>query len=775
MFGTPAGTALTLLFGAVVLLLLGIFILLKTSRKKIAKAQQDAATDVLTGGLSETGLRQALQKHLQNSELQYAVIAMDVRNYRTIHQTFGGEDGARVLRHLHNVLSTQLSAAEPFCRVCGDTFILLLRNRQEDELRARLARIYEGVNRFNRNRQDPYTLDLCFGIYIPLDRSEPFTDMQEHAMQMLELPGSEPRYRFYTAVSREPLDRKREMIAEVEQALARGEFQIYLQPQIRLGDSRVAGAEALVRWRHPERGMLSPGMFVPLLEQYHMIYRLDLYVFEAVCRKLADWKQRGWNLCPIAVNLSRESLLVNHAIDPFAQICKRYAISPELIEFELAERILLESPEKIRTVIESIHNVGFRCALDDFGKNYIPLDLLRELSVDAIKLDRSFFIGENNNLRNRYIIEAILKLAAQMQIRTVAEGIDNISQVQYLKQAACDMIQGFCYFRPMSTEEFEHAVYDDGVLRTVEAEGARSALANPPARRASSASIIMFSYLPGEDRVIFSENFSPALDGKTVQSNALALFRSSDLIHENDRKDFFHLLERSIKEDGWVQDTMRFYAAAGRYEWLEVHLYQEPGASPSESVFSGTLVNMAGWKNEVDRWKEKANRDALTGLYNREYFEQYAAAYLEKDNISTAAFVFIDVDDFKHVNDTLGHLFGDDVLCCVAKRVLGCFRHTDVVARYGGDEFVVFVTGISREDLDKRLQQLCSTFRFPYRNEEISYRISGSIGAAMFPADGSSYQELLDRADSALYAAKERGKDQYVIYTPDLAGLSTRD
>ena len=132
------------------------------------------------------------------------------------------------------------------------------------------------------------------------------------------------------------------------------------------------------------------------------------------------------------------------------------------------------------------------------------------------------------------------------------------------------------------------------------------------------------------------------------------------------------------------------------------------------------------------------------------------------------------MDDFKHVNDTLGHMFGDDVLCCVAKRVLGCFRHTDIVARYGGDEFVVFVNGISRMDLEKRLQQLCNMFRYPYRNEEISYKISGSLGAAMFPEDGRTYQELLDRADSALYAAKERGKDQFVLYTPELEGLSTR-
>ncbi|MBQ8143367.1 MAG: EAL domain-containing protein [Butyricicoccus sp.] len=765
------GTYFIALLGLVVLLLAAIVVLAQANRRKLAKLQKTAATDPITGGLNETGLRMSVQKQLQGQELQYTVVAMDVRNYRTIHQTFGGSDAARVLVHLHKVLQGHLSAAEPFARVNGDTFILLLRNRQEDEIRARLSRIHESANRFNRDRQDPFQLNLCFGICIPQDSTEPLHDMQERAVQMLEHPGTEPRFRFYAPANREPLSRKREMIAEVERALERGEFQIYLQPKVRLGDSRIAGAEALVRWRHPERGLLSPGMFVPLLEEYHMIHRLDLNVFESVCRKLADWKQRGWDPCPISVNLSRESLEVD-LLEPFTQCCKQYGIDPELIEFELSENILLESPEKVRAVIEAFHSRGFLCALDDFGKNFIPLDLLRELEVDAIKLDRSFFFGENNNRRNRYIIEAILKLAAQMQIRTVAEGIDNESQVQYLKQAACDMIQGFCYFRPMAVEEFEKAVYRDGILRTVVDEGAHAG--RQPVRTSSTGSIIMFSYLLGEDRVTFSENFSPALEGQLELTNAASLFRSSALIHENDRNDFFHLFERCHKEGGWVQNTLRFYAAEGRYEWLEVHLHEEPGASAGESVISGTLVNMAGWKNEVDRWKEKANRDALTGLYNREYFEHSSAASLEKETVTSAAIVFIDVDDFKHVNDTLGHMFGDDVLCCVAKRVLGCFRHTDIVARYGGDEFVVFVNGISRMDLEKRLQQLCNMFRYPYRNEEISYKISGSLGAAMFPEDGRTYQELLDRADSALYAAKERGKDQFVLYTPELEGLSTR-
>lgn len=115
---------------------------------------------------------------------------------------------------------------------------------------------------------------------------------------------------------------------------------------------------------------------------------------------------------------------------------------------------------------------------------------------------------------------------------------------------------------------------------------------------------------------------------------------------------------------------------------------------------------------------------------------------------------------------------GDDVICSIAKRLLGTFRHSDVVARYGGDEFVVFVNGISREDLIKRLQQLCDSFRFPYRNDTVEYPVSTSIGAALFPDDGKGYLQLLNRADAALYAAKRQGKNQFVLYHPDYEGLS---
>jgi putative two-component system response regulator len=208
--------------------------------------------------------------------------------------------------------------------------------------------------------------------------------------------------------------------------------------------------------------------------------------------------------------------------------------------------------------------------------------------------------------------------------------------------------------------------------------------------------------------------------------------------------------------------------AQGRYGWLELRMRQE--RMNHGSVINGAMLNISEWKNEVDRWKEKATRDTLTGLYNREFFENNTRTQLEKSSYTSAAMMFIDVDDFKRVNDTLGHMFGDDVLCYVAKQILGVFRHTDIIARYGGDEFVVFAPSIHREVLEDRLKKLCGAFRFPYRNDVMEYKVSVTVGAAMYPQDGTDYETLLDHADCALYEAKSRGKDQFVLYEPYMQG-----
>ena len=749
------------------------------SRLKLKKLKKSAFLDSVTGGLSENGFQESGGKILSGKSSQFAMVSMRVKNLPQICRIQGTEAGGQALRYLHGVLKTQLGGDALVAKTGEDTFCFLLKNRKTDEICGKLDCICDAANRYYEKEPGAQALQLVFGIYLPKADGEGLREMQTNAVLARVNGPADRRYRFYEQDRMEKADWEREMAASLDRAQQMGELVVYFQPKVRLSDCRIVGAEALIRWRHPQRGMLSPDMFLPVAESYQKLAQIDDFVFEYVCRALARWQKWNWELCPISVNLCRANIARPDFAEACYQTCTRYHVPPAQIEFEMKEAFLLENLEQASFLLEQLHRYGFRCSLDNFGADYCSMQLLTSLEIDTIKLDRSFFAGENNSRRGRYIVETLLKLAAQLHIPTVAEGIDNQGQVRYLQQAACDMIQGFCYFKPMPLEKFEHEVYADSALKYVETGGdglteqdrKRSAAPAPAAQ--SSKSIVLFSYLPEEDSVEFSDVFSPVLGNQKRFENALALFRTTDLIHENDREDFFRLLDRCRRESGWVENTLRFYLSEGRYEWLELRMHQEDGKNGG--VISGTMVNVAGWKNEVSRWKEKATRDALTGLYNREYFEQSVTAMLKQGGLTTAAILFIDVDDFKRVNDTFGHMFGDGVLCYVAKQLLSVFRHTDIIARYGGDEFVVFAPSIEAGVLEDRLKRLCATFQYPYRSDTVEYKVSGSIGAAMYPRDGSDYQTLLDNADCALYEAKNRGKNQYMLYEPYMEGESGAD
>lgn len=757
----------SVLFAILAVLLLAALILLAVCNAKRKKLAGTAFSDPLTGGLSERAFLARAGTALKGKSGSFALVSMQVENMDLVCVSFGPEQQAAALKKLHAALKAQLSSEELFARTGEDSFCFLLKNRKPDEICARLERICNAVN-----QAGAYRLELRFGIYLPENTETSPEDMLGKALQARLSGPVGRRYHFYDRDLFETSTLERDMAASMDHALQTSEFVVYYQPKVRVLDQRVAGAEALIRWRHPQRGLLSSDMFLPLAERYQKIDRIDRFVFENVCATLARWKKQGRELCPISVNLARADLDQSNFADERYDICCKYGVEPSNIEFEMKEQLLLENLERAKSLIERFHSLGFRCAVDNFGADVTAMQLLGSLDIDTIKLDSSFFSGDNDNRRGRYIAEAILKVTSQLHIRTVAEGIASQGQAQFLQQVACDMIQGFYYFKPMSLEKLESEIWDRGTLKFVEPAVAsgQPAVKKPAAVQPTQAgkSIVLFSYLPQEDTVEFSQAFSPVLGGQTKFRNALALFRTTELIHENDREDFFRLLERCQREDGWVENTLRFYLAQGRYGWLEMHMHRDgPDAG---SVISGTMINIAEWKNEVNRWKEKATRDALTGLYNREYFEHSAHNQLEQKVYSSAALLFIDVDDFKRVNDTFGHMFGDDVLCYVAKQILSVFRHTDVVARYGGDEFVVFAPSIQKDILEDRLKRLCGAFKFPYRGESVEYKVSVTIGAAMYPGDGADYDTLLDHADCALYEAKSRGKDQFVLYEPHMKG-----
>ena len=443
--------------------LLLIFLLSRAQRQHTENLRTFAFVDPLTGGDNSTSFSLKVQKLLDEHKTGLALVSLDIRSFSLINRAFGIQAGDDVLRHLHRCLTRFLEEGEVSAHIYVDRFDLLLHMEQPEGLRERLFTLARQFNEFNANLSTPYFLPLTAGI-CPVDGETcTLADLQDRA----NLARKEAKRRrsdqlctcrFYSKEDHDRLQMEQSIYNRMERALAREEFQIYLQPKVSPTDGSVAGAEALVRWYDPEDGFIQPDAFIPSFERNGFIVQLDQYMFEQSCRCLRRWLDAGYDPPPISVNLSQANLSRPHFLQRYKDIQTRWNVPPHLLELELTETMISQNLDYSARLVEEIHAMGFHCSLDDFGSGYSSLNVLSRLRVDTIKLDKRFFDGmlaERDRERAEQIVSAILQLARQLGIRTVAEGVSCASQMDFLSRQPCDLIQGYHFFRPIPAAEFE--------------------------------------------------------------------------------------------------------------------------------------------------------------------------------------------------------------------------------------------------------------------------------------------------------------------------------
>lgn len=249
--------------------------------------------------------------------------------------------------------------------------------------------------------------------------------------------------------------RKVEIENNMESALLNNEFTFYLQPKYAPNGQVMLGAEALVRWLEPSGNLIMPGEFIPIFEQNGFILKMDEYIFESVCKFLYQRIIENLPNVPISINISRLHLYQDDFIECYSKIKNKYSLPDKLVELEITENILLDNIEKIRNIIIELQNNGFTCSIDDFGSGYSSLNSLKDLPFEVIKLDRLFLINSYDIQRSQEIIKAIVEMAKTINIKTVAEGVETPSQLEFLKMIDCDMIQGYIFSKPRPIKEFE--------------------------------------------------------------------------------------------------------------------------------------------------------------------------------------------------------------------------------------------------------------------------------------------------------------------------------
>ncbi len=446
---------------------LGLFFAL-VYRKNRYDIHDLAFKDNVTSGGNNTWFYYEAEKILKNeSNNSYALIILDIDNLKILNDTYGYNVGNNVLNFVYNLVLNLLSKDEAVARVMQDDFAILVKYISDKDIENGLNHIVQKMNECNMaslGLDENYVISLSVGVYVIEDKGLNMLSIQDRAYMALnsakKTQGSLLRYAFFQEKDRVRLVEDKRIENRMEEALQNKEFIVHLQPKYDISTNKISGAEALVRWEDPERGLVSPGCFIPLFERNGFIYKLDLYVFEQVCILLRSELDRGVEPYTISVNLSRSYLNRPNFLDEFKNICKKYEVSPKYLELELTESVMFENMDLLSEIINDMHDFGFTCSLDDFGSGYSSLNMLKSIPVDVLKLDREFFTEpEKTRARGTSVIESVILLAQKLNMKTVSEGVEKDWQIEFLRDAKCDMVQGFIFSKPVSMEKYEEMAF----------------------------------------------------------------------------------------------------------------------------------------------------------------------------------------------------------------------------------------------------------------------------------------------------------------------------
>ena len=453
----------------IILVVVALFVLLLIftfgssvlSQKKISRL---AFQDPITGGISKLLFDVEAENRIRSAPPDtYRFIAMNIQKFKLINDNFGQEAGDRVLRYIYDTISALLGDEELVTRASADDFYILTKAKSKEEQEATFRLYSERINRFNFGLDKKYFINISLGIVLVDDPKLSLVQLRDRANMARKNAkhsyGELFSYVFYSDMERLQMLQEKDMENRMEDALRNEEFIVHLQPKIELEHNTVKGAEALVRWQTKDGKFVMPNDFIPFFEKNGFIVKLDLHVFEKTCALIRSWIDSGVEPVTVSVNMSRAHLNNPDFLKQYKEIAQRYEIPGELLEIELTESMVFENLDALIGVISQIHEAGFLCALDDFGSGYSSLSMLTDIEVDSLKLDKAFWKPSREGERTQDVIAMVVELGKRLNMTTVSEGVETISQLEFLRKIRCDLAQGYVFSKPVPPSEFELLTY----------------------------------------------------------------------------------------------------------------------------------------------------------------------------------------------------------------------------------------------------------------------------------------------------------------------------
>lgn len=560
---------------------------------------------------------------------------------------------------------------------------------------------------------------------------------------------------------------------DINQAFDNNEFCFYLQPKCNAETGAIVGAEALVRWNHPEYGLVSPGEFIPLLERESMVTRFDLFIWRSVCEMLSRWDGEGRNLVPVSVNVSMTDIEAIDVARVLGDLLDRFSIDARLLQVEITESAIAHNMDVVEETIRDLHARGIAVLMDDFGSAYSSLNMLKDINVDAIKLDMKFVdLNADNAAKGLKIIESVIDMAYQLRLSIIAEGAQTAEQVSKLRELGCMYIQGYYFYRPLTVGKMEDLLEhrpDDqhfwNISKDLMHRDYRMSMNGRSMLESSSLSAHIFEILnkgvaelsrlnliTGEYRTIKRDPKLPDVYADDFHDYCHALV-SKRIIHPDDAGEFLkHTRLSDLRDQLFSKKKSEFTYFRSEVEAKTSVIAFGVLVPPDCSEANPWAVVLIGFDLSLDliakNMKEIYRQDSLTGLLNRNAYDS-DVEQLRSADIGAVVCVYADMIGLHEVNNHLGHKQGNRMLCEFADAARAFFGD-DRLYRIGGDEFVIISSAHTEAQTRKQLNYMRE--RLHTQGCEISVGVASSESTSDLP-------KIIEQAENEM----RREKKEYYV------------
>lgn len=560
---------------------------------------------------------------------------------------------------------------------------------------------------------------------------------------------------------------------DINQAFDNNEFCFYLQPKCNAETGAIVGAEALVRWNHPEYGLVSPGEFIPLLERESMVTRFDLFIWRSVCEMLSRWDEEGRNLVPVSVNVSMTDIEAIDVARVLGDLLDRFSIDARLLQVEITESAIAHNMDVVEETIRDLHARGIAVLMDDFGSAYSSLNMLKDINVDAIKLDMKFVdLNADNAAKGLKIIESVIDMAYQLRLSIIAEGAQTAEQVSKLRELGCMYIQGYYFYRPLTVGKMEDLLEhrpDDqhfwNISKDLMHRDYRMSTNGRSMLESSSLSAHIFEILnkgvaelsrlnliTGEYRTIKRDPKLPDVYADDFHDYCHALV-SKRIIHPDDAGEFLkHTRLSDLRDQLFSKKKSEFTYFRSEVEAKTSVIAFGMLVPPDCSEANPWAVVLIGFDLSLDliakNMKEIYRQDSLTGLLNRNAYDS-DVEQLRSADIGAVVCVYADMIGLHEVNNHLGHKQGNRMLCEFADAARAFFGD-DRLYRIGGDEFVIISSAHTEAQTRKQLNYMRE--RLHTQGCEISVGVVSSESTSDLP-------KIIEQAENEM----RREKKEYYV------------